>query len=177
MKRAFLAILISLVMVSMTFAADINLQWNVSNDAESYKIYQSIDNGVTWVPYWDRSEFCAAGPNSDYDPCIVVDSQDTVHLAFARSVGTSLGLEYVNFSAANNYEPSAIYNITQINVGAGPTPECVAMAVNSSDAVHFFWYDSNATCGGVESLWNRTFYKNVWSPMRYQNNFGGANIQ
>lgn len=36
------------VISAFAFAADVSLQWDAVNGAESYEIYQSLDTGETW---------------------------------------------------------------------------------------------------------------------------------
>jgi len=48
MKKLLLAIVAFFFMCGMAFAADITLKWEVSTDATGYKIYKSLDLGVTW---------------------------------------------------------------------------------------------------------------------------------
>ena len=50
MKKV-LFVLVSFLIVlfaSSVYAADVNLTWDVSSGATGYKIYQTVDNGLTW---------------------------------------------------------------------------------------------------------------------------------
>jgi len=48
MKKLLLAVLMMFLWTGMVFAADITLKWEASTDATGYKIYKSLDLGVTW---------------------------------------------------------------------------------------------------------------------------------
>ena len=49
MKRTFLIVATSLLIASMSDAADIELQWMGHENSTHYRIYQSVDSGATWV--------------------------------------------------------------------------------------------------------------------------------
>ena len=48
MKTLALIITGLFLMVGVCQAADVNLKWEASVEATGYKIYKSLDNGVTW---------------------------------------------------------------------------------------------------------------------------------
>ena len=49
MKKLLLLVVVAFFfMSSMAMAVDIEMEWDVSPGATGYKIYKSIDNGVTW---------------------------------------------------------------------------------------------------------------------------------
>ena len=50
MKTLYAILILFLILTAPVLAADINLQWDPSEGATGYKIYKSLDLGVTWGP-------------------------------------------------------------------------------------------------------------------------------
>lgn len=49
MRTLYNILALILILTAPVFAADINLQWDPSEGATGYKIYKSLDLGVTWL--------------------------------------------------------------------------------------------------------------------------------
>ena len=55
--KKILSILITLILIALpVYAADINLKWNAVPNATGYKVYRSVDQGLTWVEVVDLPE-------------------------------------------------------------------------------------------------------------------------
>ena len=54
MKKALLILIVSLVIVPVVNAADVIISWDPSPGATGYSVYQSIDQGGTWVKKADN---------------------------------------------------------------------------------------------------------------------------
>ena len=48
MKKTLLLVIAFMFLSFQAWAADVTIIWDASADATGYKIYQSVDNGVTW---------------------------------------------------------------------------------------------------------------------------------
>lgn len=48
MKKLFLAVALLVLIAAPAWAADFTLQWDAVADATGYKLYRSVDSGVTW---------------------------------------------------------------------------------------------------------------------------------
>ena len=53
MRSPCAILILFLILTAPVFAADINLKWDPSEGATGYKIYKSLDIGVTWSPGTD----------------------------------------------------------------------------------------------------------------------------
>ena len=47
--KTLMAIIFSLLLVSVSYAGDVNLKWDVATGVTGYKVYMSTDAGATWL--------------------------------------------------------------------------------------------------------------------------------
>ena len=101
-------------------------------DGGSYQIYiaMSNDNGTSWVPDWRQITF---DTTNHYQPSLVIDSQDTLHLVWRGNsvTGSDANLLYAKWPA---------FTITTLCASSGyPGAYCPSMAVGPDDDLHVVW--------------------------------------